>query len=49
MSAWRASCVYIYRSARETDIIQELCENRDGRPRLSVLTSFMVSVDVKQY
>ena len=28
---------------------QELCENRDGRPGFSVLTSLMVSVDVKQY
>ena len=28
-------------------IVQELCESRCGRPGLSVLTSFMVSVDVK--
>ena len=28
---------------------QELCESRGGRPGLSVLTSLMVSVDVKQY
>ena len=27
---------------------QELCESRGGRPGLSVLTSLMVSVDVKQ-
>ena len=29
--------------------VQELCESRGGRPGLSLLTSFMVSVDVKQY
>ena len=28
-------------------IVQELCESRGGRPGLSVLTSRMVSVDVK--
>ena len=28
---------------------QELCESRGGRPGLSVLTSHVVSVDVKQY
>ena len=30
-------------------IVQELCESRGGRPELSVLTSFLVSVDVKLY
>ena len=30
-------------------IVQELCESRGGRPGLSVLTSLMVSVDVKRY
>ena len=30
-------------------IVQELCESRDGRPGLSVLTSLLVSVDVKIY
>ena len=30
-------------------IVQELCESRGGRPGLSVLTSLMVSVDVKHY
>ena len=29
--------------------VQELCESRGGRPGLSVLTSLMVSVDVKNY
>ena len=28
---------------------QELCESRGGRPGLPVLTSLMVSVDVKQH
>ena len=31
-----------------TWIAQELCKSRGGRPGLSVLTSLMVSVDVKQ-
>ena len=30
-------------------IVHELCDSRGGRPGLSVLTSLMVSVDVKQY
>ena len=30
-------------------IVQGLCESRGGRPGLSVLTSLMVSVDVKHY
>ena len=30
-------------------LVQELCESRDGRPGLSVLTSLLVSVDVKNY
>ena len=30
-------------------IVQELCESRGGRPGLSVLTSPLVSVDVKIY
>ena len=30
-------------------IVQELCESRSGRHGLSVLTSLLVSVDVKQY
>ena len=30
-------------------IVQELCESRSGRPGLSVLTSLLVSVDVKNY
>ena len=30
-------------------IVQELCESRGGRPELSVLTSLLVSVDVRNY
>ena len=32
-----------------TYIVQELCESRGGRPGMSVLTSILVSVDVKIY
>ena len=32
-----------------SEIVQELCESRGGRPELSVLTSLLVSVDVKLY
>ena len=35
--------------AAVTIIVQELCESRGGRPGLSVLTSLLVSVDVKLY
>ena len=34
---------------RGSFIVQELCESRGGRPGLSVLTSLLVSVDVKIY
>ena len=30
-------------------IVQELCESQGGRPGLSILTSLLVSVDVKNY
>ena len=30
-------------------IVQELCESRGGRPGLSVLTSLLVSADIKNY
>jgi len=33
----------------EHRIVQELCESRGGCPGLSVLTSLLVSVDVKLY
>ena len=36
-------------SPTKKTIVQELCESRGGRPELSVLTSLLVSVDVKNY
>ena len=46
----RNSCGFkIPDSKREEHIVQKLCECRGGRPGLSVLTSRMVSVDVKLY
>ena len=40
-------CVWIL--FQNASIVQELCESRGGRPGLSVLTSRLVSVDVKLY
>ena len=41
---------YTYRYTVTTcHTVQELCESRGGRPGLSVLTSLLVSVDVKLY
>ena len=40
---WHANIIYII------FIVQELYESRGGRPGLSVLTSLLVSVDVKIY
>ena len=37
------------RNFRLPHIVQELCESRGGRPGLSVLTSLLVSVDIKIY
>ena len=41
-------CSY-QKKSRLLFIVQELCGSRGGRPGLSVLTSFLVSVDVKLY
>ena len=38
-----------HRMSVDTVIVQKLCESRGGRPVLSVLTSLLVSVDVKLY
>ena len=35
--------------SRRPFIVQEPCESRGGRPGLSILTSLLVSVDVKNY
>ena len=46
----RYPCYKFARSKlQSTFIVQELCESRGGRPGLSVLTSLLVSVDVKNY
>ena len=34
---------------RRENKVQDLCERRGGRPGLAVLTSLLVSVDVKLY
>ena len=39
--------IYIGPRTHDTSMVQELCESRGGRPGLSVLTSLLVSVDVK--
>ena len=39
---------HVYYSYEQV-IVQELCESRGGRPGLSILTSLLVSVDVKLY
>ena len=41
--------MYVYTWRLLTLIVQELCKSRGGRPGLSVLTSLLVSVDVKNY
>ena len=41
--------VYLAKQTTSRHIVQELCESRGGRPVLSVLTSLLVSVDVKIY
>ena len=47
---WDGIGPYKYsRSSQHYYIVQELCESRGGRPGLSVLTSLLVSVDVKIY
>ena len=38
---------YSERNEGDAAIVQELCESRGGRPGLSVLTSLLVSMDVK--
>ena len=47
----KSKCSDIIKSGKGQSftIVQELCESRGGRLRLSVLTSLLVSVDVKIY
>ena len=40
---------YKREESERSSIVQELCESRGGRSGLSVLTSLLVSVDVKIY
>ena len=44
---------WIFSTSKTEDLepsrVQELCESRGGRPGLPVLTSLVVSVDVKQH
>ena len=37
------------REGHRQSIVQELCESPGGRPGLSILTSLLVSMDVKLY
>ena len=46
---WTCPLIRSSRKERKKIIVQELCESRGGRPGLSVLTSLLVSVDVKIY
>ena len=47
---WSLCTLYLHAyQVRVTVIVQELCESRGGRPELSVLTSLLVSVDIKNY
>ena len=46
---YRKAGIYRHAQTRNHIIVQELCESRGGRPELSVLTSLLVSVDVKNY
>ena len=41
--------IYLSLHCHHHIIVQELCESRGGRPGLSVLTSLLVSVDLKIY
>ena len=44
-----ACSLILYTLYARSFIVQELCESRDGRPGLSVVTSLLISVDVKLY
>ena len=46
-SAW--TCVSLSGMYQPQVLVQELCESQGGHPGLSVLTSLLVSVDVKLY
>ena len=48
-STFMIDIMKLYFTTRHQSRVQELCESRGGRPGLFVLTTLMVSVDVKQY
>ena len=48
-TAQRMNSIKSSKEQQNSVIVQELCESRGGRPGLSVLTSLLVSVDVKIY
>ena len=47
--SFKRTLIYFNTDTQYVLIVQELCESRGGRPGLSVLTSLLVSVDVKIY
>ena len=49
LQKWSLQCTNPDLEHQPQRIVQELCESRGGRPGLSVLTSLLVSVDVKIY
>ena len=49
MFACKENRISVFPIRMEVFVVQELCESRGGRPGLSVLTSLLVSVDVKIY
>ena len=49
MAVLGSPSLIVRRVSVDVIIVQELCESRGGRPGLSVLTSLLVSVDVKNY
>ena len=47
--SFKRTLIYFNTDTQYVLIVQELCESRGGRPGLSVLTSLLVTVDVKNY
>ena len=47
--SFKRTLIYFNTDTQYALIVEELCESRGGRPGLSVLTSLLVSVDVKIY
>ena len=49
LSVLRSTSCWYFAQHPVGHIVQELCESQGGRPELSILTSLLVSVDVKNY